>query len=176
LFKVSMNLITAPVDENEVYEKVYVPGLADVAMGWRPSSPTTVYQVSGDDTSGIAGRMTPDGVFHPCLPSNVGKETYCLDESQPLARDQWGTIAWDGIVTGTIENGVHVERRVVTYPNGRGQKAHVEVEHNIVNRRTHDPNELLGDYALGCELWNAIERGTLQAGRTLGRVHEVHRC
>jgi hypothetical protein len=40
-----------------------VVGLADVDAGYRPLYPVTVYQISGDDTSGIAGMLFPDGRF-----------------------------------------------------------------------------------------------------------------
>jgi hypothetical protein len=137
--------------EEEVYEKRYVPGLAEVSMGFRPPYPVTVYQISGDDTSGIAGLLYPNGEFHPVLPSRRGQPTECYDDSEPLNRIKHGTISWDGIVSGTIENGIHLKK-------------------DIVNRRTHDPNELLGDYGVCGELWTAIGRGTMQVGRTYGKL------
>lgn len=155
-------------DEEEcVYEKRYVPGLAEVALGYRPAVLTTVYNVSGDDTSGIAGMLWPSGEFTPLPKPRIGEVISYIDDDEPLNRHKKAQICWDGNVGYEIEIATPVKVRIEIPPSKdtestRRYVARAKHETCIVNRRRVDRNELLGDIATSGELYRAMTRGTGQ--------------
>ena len=78
-------------------------GLLDVATGRRTDVPQTVYLVSGDSASGIAGILYADGTFVPKASTRVGGralEIGLLHDVKPAPGEPRVTYvtAWDGAV------------------------------------------------------------------------------
>lgn len=156
--------------------KPYVPGLAEVAAGWRPVYPMTVYNVSGDDTSGVAGLLKPDGEFIPVkrtrrtaaywefdetLKYEITVEAHPEDEGRPVARvrgNSWtsGEVLWDGSVAG------HIDLRAQSGEEG-------DEERTQVFRRTESAS-LTGEWITKGAMWKSLE--TTQDSRTYGRKHD----
>lgn len=153
------------------YPAPNVLGLIDVANGYRPYYPTTVYQVSGDDTSGIVGLLYPNGDF--LIASTPGKaaqywefdetlgyKKITVDSKQYVVGDSWtrGEVTWDGSVAGSV--------------NVLGRDGDKE---GPVNKREWDASLHDGDWITTGELWRALMRGTpMHNGPTSGRIHTVH--
>jgi hypothetical protein len=123
------------------YPTRYVPGLRDVKAGARFPFPVTVYNISGDDTSGIAGLLMPDGEFKPTQAPLTRQRYYNFDSvpdyprnpdydgvnGRPVMGDAWveAEVVWDGSAAGSItQEAVEVEK---------GDKLKV-----VVNRRLWD--------------------------------------
>lgn len=112
LCEIDEEVATHRADDPDVW------GLSDVARGRTALVPTTVYRVSGDSASGVAGRLLPSGEFLPVHTSRVGLfEMRCQDGgaddgqmmprervlpsgrvviNAPLPTDFWMETAWDG--------------------------------------------------------------------------------
>jgi hypothetical protein len=154
-------------------------GLRDVGHT-KVSVPTTVYQKSGDETSGVAGLLFPDGKFIEASKPRVGTQALYWEFDETLAYEQipgevtpegtprvvgnsWrtGEVVWDGSVAGCIE---------IDALDGDDEDLHRQV----VNRRVRDA--ALGDeWPTTGELWKALERGTkMYAGQQPGATHQIH--
>lgn len=170
------------VIDAEYLFKRYVPGLAEVAAGWRPLYPTTIYNVSGDDSSGVAGLLKPDGEFIAVKAKLATQRfweheetdryvevTVPSDSPYPLSTrivgDSWreGEVVWDGSAVGGIDLlGIDGDE--------------TDEERNPVFRRTSTPDELTGEWPKNDgELWRAFERGTGMAGQTIGHTNPANR-
>lgn len=151
--------------------KPYVPGLAEVAAGWRPVYPMTVYNVSGDDTSGVAGLLKPDGEFIPVKRTRRIAAYWEFDETlkyepvepqegslQQARGNSWtsGEVLWDGSVAG------HIDLRAQTGEEG-------DEERTQVFRRTKSAS-LTGEWITKGAMWKSLE--TAQDSRTYGRKHD----
>ena len=160
-----------------------VPGLIDVMSGLKVLYPTTIYQTSGDDTSGVAGMLMADGEFvaaalpkssaeywefdetlayNPVLDEEGNQIHYTDDYNErftKVAADSWteGEVVWDGSVTNSV-NPFAIDGD----------------EKGPVNRREWDV-ALTGEWETTGELWKAIERGTsMLNGPKSGTVHVGH--
>lgn len=158
-------------DEYPLRSRRKILGLADVAKGFKPNVPTTVYQVTGDDTSGIVGLLYPNGEFLP-TPAPRRKATYWEHEEtlsyktieghdgKPrVVGDSWRTdeVLWDGSVAGSV--------------NVLGEDGDHE---GPINVREWDATLHEGDWITTGELWRALMRGTsMHGGRVPGRVHST---
>jgi hypothetical protein len=103
-----------------------VPGLGALHAGLLPKPyPINIYMIDGDDTSGIAGTLFPDGTFKPLSTERTPRPVRWWDEDSK----QWidGICSWDGCVNGSLELGMD------------GDTPH---------RRVDDPNDLLGQWPL----------------------------
>lgn len=163
-------------EEEEEYPVRPVLGVADLASGsliGKVSVPTTIYNVSGDDTSGIAGLLKPDGEFIATAAPRRTAAFWEFDETlryekvepQPPANarfarrargNSWtsGEVLWDGSVAGSVDS--------------LGEDGD---QQGPVNKRTFDAS-IMGDWPENNgELWRAIGRGTTQGGRRVGRIH-----
>ena len=156
-------------------ERNDVLGLAQVRRGAQVLYPTTVYQLEGDDTSGIAGMLMPDGTFHAVQPPaktarywepdetlryiKVEGELNELGTGPRIIADSWteGEVVWDGSVAGSITTAGVV---------GEGP---IQL---VVNRRTYDAS-LGGEWATSGNLWKAMAAGCAMdsLGRKPGKVH-----
>jgi hypothetical protein len=170
-------LLTASEGKRNTADNDYIArpviGLADVAAGYKPLFTTTVYQISGDDTSGIAGLLYADGTFVPSPAPRqkarywVHEETlrYVKDpETGRVSGDSWveGEVLWDGSVVGSI-NPASAEG--LEEEDGSRPAVHV---------REFD-GSLGTEWITTGELWKALERGTgMHTGPQAGRVHEIH--
>lgn len=163
--------------EAEYYFKTFVPGLAEVEAGYRPPYPVTVYNLTGDDTSGVAGLLMPDGTFLAAPRPRAFQWFWEHEETDRYEKvlnrfsnpsnesvfrvvgDSWrvGRVVWDGSVVGSISQLLDGDE--------------TDKDRTLVNRRTWDAN-LTGDWMTTGELWRALERGTGQTGRQLGRRHD----
>lgn len=167
----------------EYFHRRYVPGLAEVAAGVRFAVPTTIYAISGDDTSGVAGLLMPDGDFIPVQAPKRTQRFWEFDETlkfEPVLDDQgnripvqgpygktylatkgnsWteGEVVWDGSVAGSID--------LLSQDGEDGDE-----ERSPVYRRLWDKS-LTGERETTGELWRAIRRGTAQTGKTEGVQH-----
>lgn len=166
-------LETQVAEEN--LKKAYVYGVADVSAGYLPSFPITIYNISGDDTSGIAGLLRPNGEFVRTNPPLTSQDYWEFDEThfyqtnpfKVLESDRiavgnsWsmGSVFWDGSVAGDISLELD------------GDETDGSNERNLVNRRTVD-RSITGDWISTGELWRALERGTgMQGGPVPGKIH-----
>lgn len=68
-------------------------GLFDIAVGRETAYPRTVYLITGDNTSGIAGRLLPTGEFLPKRSSDVGTVKTIRGILEP---DRQMETVWDG--------------------------------------------------------------------------------
>lgn len=153
-----------------------VLGLASVRRGERVLYPTTVYQMEGDETSGVAGMLMPDGEFIEApKPRTTARyweheETLRyvqvegeLNESGTGPRvvgDSWtsGEVVWNGSVAGAIN------------PSAKDGDE-TDAIRLVVNRRERE-SSLCGEWATNGELWRAMGRGTsMYQGRVPGKVH-----
>ena len=161
----------ARLEQVEEYTaKREVLGLADVRFGVRVPVPTTIYNVKGDDVSGVAGLLFPSGEFLPAQPSKVGTlqpywefdETLSYnkiaeqDPTQPFKRcaegDSWaeGEVVWDGSVANSINQ--------ATLSGEEGD----EEERVVVKRRMWDADLTEKRDSTGL-LWDAIQSGRSMA-------------
>lgn len=159
------------VTDYNAYEPRAILGLADVAAGHRPLFTTTVYNISGDDTSGIAGLLYADGTFVPS-PAPRTRARYWVHEETlayvktPEGRvvgDSWvlGEVLWDGSVVGSI---APASAEGLEEEDGSRPMVHV---------REWD-GSLGTEWITTGELWRALERGTaMSAGRQTGRIHNA---
>jgi hypothetical protein len=153
------------------YTPRLIVGLQDVREGYRPLFLTTVYQVSGDDTSGIAGLLYPDGQFKSSEPPAATQAYWDHTEVPRYAKradgrvvgNAWfeADVVWEGSVVGSVSpfsaEGLEDE-------SGLRPALHV---------REWDAS-LGTEWVTTGELWRALERGTAMTGRSEGRVHEIH--
>lgn len=147
--------------EEEEYPVREVLGIMDLGTSrGRVAYPTTVYQTSGDDTSGIAGIIYPSGEFVAVEPPRKTQRFWEFDETLtyekvegelneaglPRVRgNSWtsGEVVWDGSVGGSIDT-------LAEDGDGNGP----------VNVRVYDAT-IMGDWPENKgELWKAIGRGT----------------
>lgn len=127
-----------------------VPGLADIAEGFRPLYPMTVYVISGDDASGIAGMVYPSGGFLP-TPAPTRTAAYWGDD---FVR-RTVPVKWQGSVAGSIN---------LLAEDGDGEPA---------RKRDWDASLHDGPWVTTGELWRAMERGTgMRGGQQAGRIHD----
>jgi hypothetical protein len=159
----------------EYFEKRDVPGLVDVMGGLEVLVPTTIYNLPGDDASGVAGLLKPDGEFIPAAstqpPAEVphwnseDTDTYVKNgigsDGKPTYKSwSWrlGELRWNGVVNGSID--------LESLDGEEGDE-----QRQTVKRRTNDAS-LTGEWVSNGELWRAIRRGTAQQGGPVaGRVH-----
>lgn len=158
----------------EYFEKRAVPGLSDVQQGIQVNVPTTVYNTSGDDASGVAGVLMPSGEFVQASSSKVNRLTkfWEFDETlryvtkvegdtKRVVGDSWrgAQVVWDGVVNGSISQA-----------SLDGADEDDSQSRAVVKRRQWDTS-LTGDWESTGELWRAIRRGTGQRSRELGIQH-----
>lgn len=157
----------------EYYAKRLVPGIKDVEEGLRVNVPTTIYNLTADDASGVAGILMPSGEFiqsaspRVSLPERfwefdetLGYERVKGEDGKDRVRgNSWttGTVVWDGVVNGSVD---------LASLDGDDE----EPIRLVVKRRTHEAS-LTGDWQSTGELWRAIRRGTRQAGTEMGAMH-----
>jgi hypothetical protein len=160
-------------DDSEYIVSRLVLGLKDI-HGRRPLYPVTVYNLTNDDTSGVAGLLLPDGTFlRAPEPRAIQKfwdhtETheYILNENMEGGRSvigwswQVADVVWDGSIVGSID------------PDTLDSVDGDEEGRNPCMRRMWD-QALTGDWLSTGELWRAMERGNAQTGRTIGRIHST---
>jgi hypothetical protein len=82
--------------------EVPVPGEQEAMSGAflpRPY-PLTVYQRTGDTTSGIAGTLYPDGRYVPLPPKQVDRTTRIWNHERN--QFEMHEVAWDGVVAGSV--------------------------------------------------------------------------
>jgi hypothetical protein len=167
-----------------------VLGLVDVQNGVRVLYPTTIYNVKGDETSGVAGILFANGTFTPAQPSRVGEQARyweydetlryepVLDEAgqrvnvpgpygrtyQQVKGNSWteGEVAWDGAVTNSINHSALAGDETDTI-------------REVVKRREWDA-PLTGEWASTGELWKAImsARAMVEMAPRPGKVHLNH--
>lgn len=167
----------ARLEQVEEYShKRAVIGLSDVERGVRVNVPTTVYQISSDDTSGVIGVLFPSGKFIRASDPRVGQHALYWEFDETLRYEtvvgydgesrvvgnSWttGEVVWDGGVAGSIDNkALDGEEK--------------DEKRNVVNRRIFDA-QLTGEWASSAELWHAAKIGSFtQAGRTVGKIHDM---
>ena len=151
--------------------KPYVPGLAEVAAGYRPVYPMTVYNVSGDDTSGVAGLLKPDGEFIPVRRAPATQRYWEFDETlkydpvearegspQRAIGNSWteGEVVWNGSVAGHIELD--------------GQSGDEKDEERASVYRRQESASLTGEWITKGAMWKSLE--TAQDSRSYGRKHD----
>jgi hypothetical protein len=98
--------------KKELNEKPTVYGLSDVEDGLRTAIPLTIYHLSDDDTSGIAGLLMPSGEFIHTAPSSKVVKYWEFDETFKYERfvnpdteeviikaNSWtsGEVVWNGV-------------------------------------------------------------------------------
>lgn len=124
-------------------------GLLDVAQARRPLTPTTVYKVAGDSTSGVCGRLTPDGTFFPIHSSRIGCAFVVglLHDVRPVVGEPRKTLVttWDG-----------------------ASPAREFRDHDGVYRKEHSRGALLGDYGIHRD----IDRGAVST-RNAAKYHKL---
>lgn len=155
--------------------KPYVPGLAEVAAGWRPAYPVTVYNISGDDTSGVAGLLKPDGEFIPVRRKRATARYWEFDEtlkyeavepregSPQLAQgNSWaeGDVLWDGSVAG------HIDLLAKSGEANDSPETRTDVSRRV------ESASLTGEWITKGELWKALESITGHESRSFGRKHD----
>jgi len=166
--------LQAQAEEYSVRTEVL--GLEDVRNGVRVLFPTTIYNVKGDETSGVAGMLKPDGEFVVASPAKVGNQTPFWEFDETLkyephyyereARwgakgDSWtsGEVVWDGAVANSInQSGL------------AGDES--DTLREVVKRRMWDA-ALTPDWMTTGELQRAIESGrSMESGtQRPGRIH-----
>lgn len=160
--------------EQEAAEVRYVWGITEVELGLRPLVPTTVYNVSGDDSSGIAGLIHPNGEFVRTAKALTSQRYWNFDETYLYKKLDDGRVVgyswarvevlWDGSVAGDIDvNALDGDESDAVFLGGTGR--------NRINRRTID-RSITGDWLSTGELWRALVRGTeMQGGPVAGKIH-----
>ena len=153
-----------------------VMGLANVARGERVLYPTTIYNVEGDETSGVAGMLMADGEFRSTAAPLKTQRYWNSDETLHYEKvdgelneagtgprvvgNSWceGEVFWDGSVAGEINHSALA-----------GDET--DLLRQVVSRRVVD-SSLCGEWATTGELYKAMERGTsMQGGRVPGKIH-----
>lgn len=171
-----------------------VLGLSDVMSGKRVLVPTTVYEVSNDDTSGVAGLLFPSGEFIAKAPNRSTARYWEFEETDRYSQDErgrvsgysWrtGELVWTGHAAD-IEPNVEFEADIYetvelkTRINAEGDTVmtpyvvHKKSQMVVAHKRGEDRNAMTGEWVTTGELERAMERGTSMAGgaRTRGRVH-----
>lgn len=158
----------------EYFAKHDALGVAEVEQGLvKVNVPTTVYNITNDDASGVAGVLLPSGEFIRAAGSKVGGQARFWEFDETLGYERvndennrervvgnsWteGTVIWDGVVNGSL--------------NLAGLAGEAEdLKREVVKRRTKEAS-LTGEWKSTGELWRAIRRGTGQAGVTQGIAH-----
>lgn len=195
-----VRVVTNEVGTREVWSlDVPVIGLNDVAEGIRVNVPTTVYEVSGDDTSGVAGLLFPSGEFIAKEVNRPTQKYWEFDETLKYEKvgaerneaglprvqgNSWteGEVIWNGhaapvdhAITMKTDVYVEVEQKEKTNVDGEttlNPYVVSRIEEVTVNRREPDKNSITGDWITTGELWRSLERGTsMQGGPVPGRVH-----
>jgi hypothetical protein len=150
-----------------------VLGLEDVEAGIRVPYPTTIYNVKGDETSGVAGLLKPDGEFIRAQHPRTVARYWEFDETLKYERiekptgiqrargNSWaaGAVIWDGSVAGSInQSGLAGDE--------------TDLLREVVKRREWDA-ALTPEWLTTGELQRAIESGRSMEGGTRrpGRVH-----
>lgn len=182
----------------EAAQRSGVSGVQDVVNGLVVNVPTTIYEVSGDDTSGVAGLLLPSGEFIAKAPARSAQKYWNFDETlryrakregesgaRDVVGDSWtqGEVVWDGhaapVAHGVeMTTDVYVEVEQKTRINAEGEETNTpmvirKIEDVKVNVRDKDTNALTGDWITTGELWRALDegRGMTQASPSVGRVH-----
>jgi hypothetical protein len=160
--------------------KSTVLGLEDIAKDVRVAYPTTIYNLTGDDASGVAGVLFPNGDFIAALPPRKVAAYWEFDETLAYEQvegelneagtgprvvgDSWtlGEVLWDGSVVGAVE--LHALDGDET-----------DLERSIVKRRVRCDN-LTGEWDTTGELWRGIESGRSMAemAQRPGKLHLNH--
>lgn len=182
-------------DFGESISRNPVLGLADVADGVIVLYPTTVYEVTNDDTSGIAGLLLPSGQFIPKAPRHREARYWEFSETDRYVRDattgrvsgdSWrrSHLAWSGQAGAirhnvTMKTDVYVEVSQNAKLNAKGEQTNLprvfatrEEEVTVHIRDKHEAS-LTGDWITTGEMERAMTRGTSMAsvGPQMGRVH-----
>ena len=163
-----------------------VVGLEDIEKDYRPLYPVTVYQLSGDDTSGIAGLLFPSGEFRPVPTPRTIADYWEFDETLKYEQvpgeltpegtprvvgNSWttGEVHWDGcagVITNHVEMVTDIEVSSVQQTKGtlfvKSIKAKV-----IPHVRKKDINSLTGE-------WASHHPGGLRDMRQPGKLHLAH--
>lgn len=141
-----------------------MPGLADIANGLRVPYSTTIYAVSGDDTSGIIGILYPSGQFllkansqdvslywnHEVIPYYFQYED--KDKNKHIGASAWqgGVLTWNGRagdITVAVERKAEVRESsldIIQTKNGPFGSLYVNQREMdvVVNERREDTNQL----------------------------------
>jgi hypothetical protein len=173
--------------ENSYSVQTDVVGLSDVAAGYRPAYPVTVYQLSGDDKSGIAGLLFPSGQFLPVQPQRTTQrywdhtETYRYETVENLhysevnpgetrvVGNSWdeAEVLWDGtsgLITLNVERETEVFEQIGQKANGSMTVLKGTLQKVKTHVREHDTNSLLGDNEV-------LARPPAQTARKMGVIH-----
>jgi hypothetical protein len=176
--------------ENSYSVKPAVVGLADVDAGFKPLYPVTVYQLSGDDTSGIAGLLMPSGDFLPVpeappriqrywefdetLKYEAVENTHISDINPGATRvvgNSWteGETVWDG-TSAKIDTLVEMETEVnenARFDHAKGTMFNKAFKVKVTPHvRRADINSLTGDR-------ETVAPERLGDHRQAGRIHGV---
>jgi hypothetical protein len=176
--------------ENSYAFRPAAVGLEDVEAGYRPLYPVTVYQVSGDDTSGIAGMLMPDGSFLEIHGQrreaafwefdetlfyervrNLHKSDINPDETR-VAGNSWttGAVLWDGSsgpIMPLVEMEVMLEANTGQKDNGSNFVKKPTLVQVTVHQRLVDTNTLIGES-------EALDRKGATHNRKPGVLHLAH--
>lgn len=156
-----------------------VLGMEDIHAGVRVAYPTTIYNLKGDDTSGVAGLLYPTGEFLPTVPPRKTADYWEFDETLKYEQvpgelneagtgprvigNSWtsGEVLWDGSVVGALN---------LDALDGEETDLH----RTPVKRRERCDN-LTGEWDTTGELYRALARGTvMENGPRAGKVHLNH--
>ncbi len=103
----------------ELNSKPKVYGLSDVHNGLHTLIPLTIYNISDDDRSGIAGLLMPDGTFIPTKPATRFVKYWEFDETFKYEQvtnpntgkvnvvgNSWaeGEVTWNGVNSYNFRN------------------------------------------------------------------------
>lgn len=150
------------VDDPDVW------GLNDVARGRTPEVPTTVYAVSGDSASGVAGLIFPDGNFIPKAGTSIGKvirfQNGGADDGQMMPKDR--VLPTEG---RTINAPLPTEGYLETVWTGAmpaQEFQHCDEDTGVCEiRREHSKGLLLGNYPIRREPTRSREMNINKGGR-----------
>ena len=181
--------------ESSYSVKAPVVGLDMVRKGYRPLYTVTVYQLTNDDTSGVAGMLFPNGEFIPVHVEHSTQRYWEFDETLEyksfpnlsyseinpgetrVQGNSWreGEVLWDGIAA-LIDTNIEMETEV--HVNSRQQDKGTLFNKTfkqkvVVHIRREDRNAVTRNWATTGELQRAIEQGVSmrQRGRMPGMVH-----
>jgi hypothetical protein len=164
--------------------KLPVVGIEDVETGYRPAYPVTVYQVSGDDTSGIAGMLFPNGDYLEATEQRTRAKYWEFDETLKydlipgeltpegtprVIGNSWteGEVVWDGTsgpIQPFVEMVAEIHSHVVQQAKGTMfiQSTKAKVSPHV---RLEDFNSLTGE-------WETYGPNSLRDHRVPGVIHE----